>query len=190
MSPAPEPSDDWSRLPARILIVDDHLAARITIRELLDWHSFQVCGDAQNGKEAIEKVMELKPDIVLLDINMPVMNGITAAYEIRRIAPSTKIVFLTVHDGPGFKVGTKPWAHGFVSKSAAGTDLIPTLQRVAGITANEMTIECPHCQIRQKVYAARSEFAQKRSQYVSCINCQSEFDVKAADKIVSGPFIA
>ena len=86
---------------------------------------------------------------------------------------------------PKFKVGTKPWAHGFVPKSAAGTDFIPTLQCVAGITANEMTIECPHCQIRQKVYAARSEFAQKRSQYVSCINCQSEFDVKAPDKIKS-----
>src|ERR1700739_375202 len=86
-----------SKMP-RILIVDDHHAARTTLRELLDWHSFQVCGDAQNGKEAIEKVIELKPDIVLLDINMPVMSGITAATEIRRLAPSTKIVFLTIHD--------------------------------------------------------------------------------------------
>jgi DNA-binding NarL/FixJ family response regulator len=81
--------------------------------------------------------------MVLLDINRPVMNGITAASEIRRIAPSTKIVFLTVHDGPGFRAGTKPWAHGFVPKSSAGTELIPTLQRVVGITANEITIQCP-----------------------------------------------
>jgi YesN/AraC family two-component response regulator len=81
-----------------ILVVDDHHAARITLRELLDWHSFQVWGDAQNGKEAIENVLELKPDIVLLDINMPVMDGIAAATEIRRIAPLTKIVFLTVND--------------------------------------------------------------------------------------------
>ena|SRR5438309_9289284 len=91
------------KLSPRILIVDDHPAARITIRELQDWHSFQVCGDAQNGKEVIEKVIETKPDIVLLDINMPVMNGMQAAIEIRRIAPSTKVVFLTVHDGPGFR---------------------------------------------------------------------------------------
>ena len=63
-------------MSARILIVDDHLAARITIRELLDWHSFEVCGDAKNGKEAIEKVIALKPDIVLMDINMPGMNGV------------------------------------------------------------------------------------------------------------------
>ncbi|PYU22424.1 MAG: hypothetical protein DMG30_14885 [Acidobacteria bacterium] len=178
-------------LPPRILIVDDHPAARITIRELLGWHSLQVCGDAQDGKEAIEKVIELKPDIVLLDINMPGMNGITASAEIRRVAPATKIVFLTIHDTPEFKVGARPWAHGFVPKSAAGTDLIPTLQRVAGITAKEMTIECGHCKMRQKVYvAARTGFAQEGSQYISCLNCHSEFDVKVPDKIVGGPFVA
>src|SRR5438309_2555177 len=87
---------EWS---ARILIVDDHLAARTTIRALLDWHSFEVCGDVKNGKEAIKEVIELKPDIVLLDINMPVMN-VQTAYEIRRIAPSTRIIFFTVHDSP------------------------------------------------------------------------------------------
>jgi DNA-binding NarL/FixJ family response regulator len=173
---------------ARILIVDDHHAARTTLRELLDWHSFQVCGDAQNGKEAIEKVIELKPEIVLMDINMPVMNGIAAAQEIRRIAPSTKIVFLTVHDSPQFKVGTKPWAHGFVPKSEAGKELIPTLERVAGITANEMTIECPHCKVRQNIHVD-VRTATKEPQHISCVNCHSEFDVKA-NKIVGGPFIA
>ena len=176
---------------ARILIVDDHHAARTTLRELLDWHSFQVCGDAQNGKEAIEKVIELKPEIVLMDINMPVLNGIAAAQEIRRIAPSTKIVFLTVHEGPGFKAGTRPWAHGFVCKSEAGKELIPTLERVAGITANEMPVECPHCKVRQNIHVGvRSGVAKKERQYITCINCHSEFDVSAPDKIVGGPFIA
>jgi len=179
-----------AELPPRILIVDDHHAARTTLRELLDCHSFQVCGDAQNGKEAIEKVMELKPEIVLMDVNMPIMNGITAAYEIRRVAPSTKIVFLTIHDGPVFKAGMKLWGHGFVPKSAAGTDLIPTLQRVAGITANEMTIECPHCKVKQNIHVAVSPgFARKERQYISCVNCRSEFDVKVPDKIVGGPFV-
>ena len=173
---------------AKILIVDDHQAARTTLRELLDWHSFQVCGDAQNGKEAIEKVLELKPEIVLMDINMPVMDGIAAAGEIRRIAPRTKIVFLTVHDSPAFRAGVKPWAHGFVCKSEAGRELIPTLERVAGITASETSIDCPHCKVSQKVHVAVRP-AQKERQYVSCINCRSEFDVKAG-KIVGGPFIA
>jgi DNA-binding NarL/FixJ family response regulator len=173
----------------RILIVDDHHAARITLRELLDWHSFQVCGDAKDGKEAIEKVIELKPEIVLMDINMPVLNGIAAAQEIRRIAPSTKIVFLTVHDTPAAKIGTRLWAHGFVSKSEAGKELIPTLERVAGITANEIAIECPHCKVRQKVQVSkRKTSAEKQRQYISCINCHNEFDVKVADMIVGGPF--
>jgi DNA-binding NarL/FixJ family response regulator len=112
--------------------VDDHHASRATLRELLDWHSFQVGGDAKDGKEAIEKVIELRPDIILLDINMPRLNGIKAAHEIRRIAPATKIVFLTVHDTPAAKTGTRLWAHGFVSKSEAGTELIPTLVRLTG----------------------------------------------------------
>jgi DNA-binding NarL/FixJ family response regulator len=120
----------------RILIVDDHLAARITIRELLDWHSFQVCGDAKDGKEAIDKVIELKPDIVLMDINMPGMNGVTAAQEIRRISPITKVVFLTIHDAPAMLQRTRLWAHGLAPKSAAGTELIPTLHCLAGTTPN------------------------------------------------------
>ena len=180
----------------RILIVDDHAAARTTLRELLDWHSFQVCGDAQNGQEAIEKVVELKPEIVLMDINMPVMNGIAAATEIRRIAPSTKIVFLTVQDSPVLQYGTKLWAHGFVPKSCAGTELIPTLHRIAGTTANEMIIECPHCKVRQKVQVsgrpgrAQPGRPQKEGEFVSCVNCHARIDVKAAGKIVGGPFIA
>jgi DNA-binding NarL/FixJ family response regulator len=121
-----------AELPAKILIVDDHMSARTTIRELLDWHGFQVWGEAKDGKEAIEKVVELKPDIVLMDINMPGLNGVKAAQEIRRISPATKIVFLTVHDTPAAMTGTRLWAHGFVPKSAAGTQLIPTLNRLVG----------------------------------------------------------
>ena len=161
----------------------------------MDWHSFQVCGDAKDGKEAIDKVIELKPDVVLMDINMPVMNGIAAATEIRRLVPGTKIIFLTVHDGPGFRVGTKPWAHGFVAKAEAGTELVPTLRQLCGLTASEIKVECPKCNVRQRVYIAkerdgaeRARPSQKGRQYLSCMNCGSEFDVKTWNKIVSGPF--
>ena len=179
-------------MQSRILIVDDHLAVRSTLRTLLDWHSFEVCGDARDGKEAIEKVIELKPDVVLMDINMPEMNGIAAASEIRRLAPSTKIVFLTMHDAAGFRVGTKPWAHGFVAKADAGTELIPILRQVCGLTAHEIKVECPKCKVRQKVYIAKQRTGTplKERQYLSCMNCGSEFDVKARNKIVSGPFPA
>jgi DNA-binding NarL/FixJ family response regulator len=114
--------------------VDDNLSARTTIRSLLDWHGFQLCGEAIDGKQAIQQVIELKPDIVLLDINMPGMDGIKAAQEIRRLSPMTKIVFLTIHDSPELVSATHLWAHGFVSKSAAGTELIPTLNRLVGVT--------------------------------------------------------
>ncbi len=87
-------------MPARILVVDDNSAARRAIRSLLDLNSFKVCGEAQDGAEALEKVGELRPDIVLLDINMPGMNGVTAAARIRKMY-HTKIVFLTIHKTSG-----------------------------------------------------------------------------------------
>jgi DNA-binding NarL/FixJ family response regulator len=106
-------------LPNDILIVDDHKLARTTVRELLHWHEFEICGEAASGEEAVEKVKELQPGIVLLDINMPEKNGIQTAYEIRQIAPSAKIVFLTVHKSPEFAKATHALGDGFVSKSSA-----------------------------------------------------------------------
>src|ERR1700739_1340106 len=90
-----------STLSPRILIVDDNSVARTTIRSFLDWHDFPVCGEAIDGKDAIKKVKELKPDIVLLDINMPGMNGIQTAAKIQLVSRRTKIVFLTIHNIPG-----------------------------------------------------------------------------------------
>lgn len=114
--------------------MDDYRVARKTIRALLNWHSMHVCGEAENGKQAVEKVKELNPDLVLLDINMPVMNGVQAAYEIRRIAPSTKIIFFTIHDSPESMAASRAiGVDAFVPKAAAGTDLIPTVQRVLEI---------------------------------------------------------
>jgi DNA-binding NarL/FixJ family response regulator len=117
-------------LSAQILIVDDYQVARTTIRSLLKWHRFDVCGEASSGTQAIERVRQLKPDIVLLDINMPGMNGVQAAYQIRQIAPSTKIVFLTVHEAAEFVRAMHTLSDAFVPKSAAGVELIPALHRL------------------------------------------------------------
>ena len=81
----------------RILIVDDHPLVRQGIASLLQG-SWDICGEAGDGREAIGKVLELKPDLVLLDLRMPVMGGTAAARQIRRLSPSTKIVFLSMHD--------------------------------------------------------------------------------------------
>src|SRR2546427_12310423 len=113
-----------------ILVADDHATARRTIRSLLAGHHIYVCGEAVDGEEAVAKVRKLKPDIVLLDINMPVMNGIQAAYEIRRIAPSTKVIFFTIHDAPETAAALRLLADGFIPKSAVGTELIPAVKRL------------------------------------------------------------
>lgn len=115
---------------ARVLIVDDLREVREGIRSLLVEHSFRVCGEAEDGKQAIEKAMELKPDIILMDINLPGMNGVKAALSLRRVSPRTKIVFLSAHNLPGVEHCTRKWADGFVFKAAAGTHLAPLLRRL------------------------------------------------------------
>lgn len=118
----------------RILVVDDHQVARASVRRLLDSYPIIICGEARDGKEAIEKVVELRPDIVLLDISMPVINGIRAAREIRVVSPATKIIFLTSHDGPAFRDATRTLSDAFVSKQQADSELIPALESLWAIT--------------------------------------------------------
>lgn len=102
------------------------------MRKLLDANALSICGEAQDGQQALDQVMALNPELVLLDINMPVMNGIAAAFEIRRIAPATKILFLTVQDcTPEAEAAVRLLgANGFVCKSCAGTELVPALKRL------------------------------------------------------------
>ena len=102
------------------------------MRELLNAHALFICGEAENGEQALDGVRKLHPDLVLLDINMPVMNGIQAAFEIRRIAPRTKILFLTVQEcTPEAEAAVRLLGvQGFVNKASAGTELIPKLKHL------------------------------------------------------------
>ena len=102
------------------------------MRQLLDAHALCICGEAADGQQALEQVKALNPELVLLDINMPVMNGIQAAFEIRRISPGTKILFFTVQEStPEAEAAVRLLgADGFICKSSAGTQLIPALKRL------------------------------------------------------------
>jgi two-component system nitrate/nitrite response regulator NarL len=113
----------------RLLIADDHEIVHVGVRTLLkDRHDWEICGRAANGREAIAKVRELSPDVVLLDLSMPIMNGFEAAKEIRRIAPSIKIIFYTAHDVPA--IASEAGADALVSKSTSAQELIATIERV------------------------------------------------------------
>jgi DNA-binding NarL/FixJ family response regulator len=116
-------------MPSRLLVVDDHEIIRMGVRFLLADHpQWEICGEASDGREALERVATLAPDVVIPDLTMPVMNGFETATEIRRIAPDTKIVFFTMHETP--TTARAVGADAFVAKARAAKDLATTLTRL------------------------------------------------------------
>ena len=85
-------------MPVRIVLADDHVLVRQGLRSLLEREGFQIVAEASDGQEAIAHVESLHPDIAIMDISMPILNGINAANEIRRSSPQTKPILLTQHD--------------------------------------------------------------------------------------------
>src|SRR5690242_10663478 len=104
----------------RVLVVDDHQVMRKGVRALLESDSaWEVCGEAENGRLAVEKTRELNPDLVILDLTMPEMNGLEAARQIRQVSPQTKIVIFSMHESPQVrKEARDAGADAFVSKSS------------------------------------------------------------------------
>lgn len=116
-----------------ILIVDDHEVVRRGLRVLIEPHpGWEVCGEATNGHEAIEKAKKLKPDMVVMDIGMPELNGLEATRRILKDLPKTPVLILTMHESTQLirdVLGTG--AQGYVLKSAAGRDLVNAIEALS-----------------------------------------------------------
>lgn len=114
----------------RILIADDHEVARRGIRALLEGRlEWEVSGEAKDGREAVELASKLKPDIVLLDIGMPNLNGLDAARQILAAAPDSRILIITMHDTEQVvREVLAAGARGFLLKSDAGRDLVSAVE--------------------------------------------------------------
>jgi DNA-binding NarL/FixJ family response regulator len=115
----------------RVLLVDDHEVVRRGLKDMLRDTGFEVCGEAENGQDGVEQTLQLKPDLVLLDMSMPVMTGLQAAAAIRRLSPSTKIIMVSMHDSPLMvKEAHAAGADAYITKASAGKELLPTMLRL------------------------------------------------------------
>ncbi len=117
--------------PARVLVVDDHEIVLQGLKTILDREGFEIVGEASDGRQAVSRALELQPDLVVMDISMPVMNGIEAAAEIRRSVPSARLVLLTVHTENRYILeALKSGIRGYVLKSRAPSELVEAIHEI------------------------------------------------------------
>lgn len=117
----------------RVLIADDHTVLRHGLRMILDEaDDITVVGEAANGEEAVAQAHALTPEVVLMDVNMPGMDGVEAARQIRASLPQTRVLILTVSDKDRDLMGAiKAGARGYLLKSAESDDVLEAIRRVA-----------------------------------------------------------
>jgi two-component system, NarL family, response regulator NreC len=116
----------------RIVIADDHTILREGLRSLLSSNpSFEIVGEAEDGREAIKCVEKFKPDLILTDLSMPRMNGMEAIKEIKRESPTTKVLVLTVHRAEEYILATfRAGADGYLLKDSTHAELVMAVKKV------------------------------------------------------------
>ncbi|MDT4953892.1 MAG: hypothetical protein QOH63_1406 [Acidobacteriota bacterium] len=116
--------------PVRILIADDHEIYRRGLRNLLETQAnWEVAGEAITGRQAVEEAKRLSPDLIIMDISMPEMNGLEATRQICKIAPDTQVLILSIHENEQLVHEVlEAGARGYVLKSDAGRDLIAAVE--------------------------------------------------------------
>jgi DNA-binding NarL/FixJ family response regulator len=114
----------------RVLLADDHEEVLARVRVILG-EDFDIVGAVNNGRDAVEETERLHPDVLVIDISMPILNGLQAASQLRETNHRTKIVFLTVHEDPDFVAAAlSAGASAYVTKEDVTTDLLPAIYEV------------------------------------------------------------
>ena len=118
-------------MPIRVILADDHAVVRQGIRSLLEREGIQVVAEAEDGWEAIQLAVKHSPDVAIIDIGMPSLNGLDAARELRRSAPKTRAIFLTLHEEHEYLLqALQAGAKGYVLKNQTASDLIRAIHLV------------------------------------------------------------
>ena len=116
-------------MPIFVLLADDHQMTRDGLGAFLVQQGFKVNSNASNGQEAVRLAGELQPDVAVLDLAMPILNGLEAAREIQKISPKTKTIFLTMHNENHYILeALRSGAKGFVTKTHAAEDLVQAIR--------------------------------------------------------------
>jgi DNA-binding NarL/FixJ family response regulator len=119
-------------VPIRVLLADNHSMVRQGLKALLEREGFQVVGEASDGQEALRLAPDVRADVAILDISMPILNGLEAARGLQKCSPKTKIILLTRHDeDPYVTEALRAGVKAYVLKSQASNDLVHAIQQVS-----------------------------------------------------------
>ncbi len=119
-------------MPTQILVADDHQMVRQGLKALLEREGFLVIAEAADGQHALQLAEKLHPDVALLDLAMPLLNGLDAAKEIQKVSPRTKTILLTMHTEHHYILeGLRSGAKGFVMKTHAAEDLVRAIREAS-----------------------------------------------------------
>src|SRR5712692_1191680 len=118
--------------PARLVIADDHKLVRAGLRKMLTGQrGLEVVGEATNGREALALCRRLQPDLALIDVRMPELDGLAACRAIKQECPATSVILITIHENPDYLLeALKAGAAGYVLKDITQSELITTIRRV------------------------------------------------------------
>jgi DNA-binding NarL/FixJ family response regulator len=118
-------------MPTRVFLADDHALIRQGLKALLEKQGFQIVSEASDGQETIRSVEKTQPEVAIIDISMPILNGVDAARELKKSSPKTKIILLTQHDEDQYVTESlRAGVKGYVLKSQAADDLVHAIREV------------------------------------------------------------